>query len=162
MIFNVSIIFCLLADGYPATAGTCSAVIRSCDGSRWREQLDLLQEMRRRGLQPNAAALNAAVCRCSEAGQWRSALQLMSNMWERGLQPDVAQLNIFWPLKPRNYCNFHVSQLSMACTCATVVLHMWFFVASFSFTHFFFSHQGQRFSRSDLCLWKMRRIRGGE
>eukprot|EP00435_Cladocopium_sp_Y103_P013343 s895_g3.t1 len=79
----------MLQDGHPPTADTCNAAIRSCDGSRWREQLALLQEMRRRGLQPNAAALNAAVCRCSEAGQWRSALQLMSSMWERGFQPDA-------------------------------------------------------------------------
>ncbi|CAL1134389.1 unnamed protein product [Cladocopium goreaui] len=79
----------MLQDGHPPTADTCNAAIRSCDGPRWREQLELLQEMRRRGLQPNATALNAAVCRSSEAGQWRCALQLMSSMWERGFQPDA-------------------------------------------------------------------------
>ena len=35
------------ADGYPPTADTCSAAIRSCDTARWREQLQLLEEMRR-------------------------------------------------------------------------------------------------------------------
>ena len=33
-------------DGYPPTADTCSAAIRSCDAARWREQLQLLEEMR--------------------------------------------------------------------------------------------------------------------
>lgn len=37
----------LVADGHPPTADTCNAAIRSCDGPRWREQLELLQEMRR-------------------------------------------------------------------------------------------------------------------
>lgn len=35
------------ADGHPPTADTCNAAIRSCDPPRWREQLELLQEMRR-------------------------------------------------------------------------------------------------------------------
>ena len=65
-------------------------IFHICHGHPWTNSGTSHEIMvRRRGLQPNAAALNAAVCRCSAADQWRSALELMSSMWERGFQPDV-------------------------------------------------------------------------
>ncbi|CAK9051556.1 Pentatricopeptide repeat-containing protein 10 [Durusdinium trenchii] len=79
----------MLQGGVAATSSTCNAVVRSSrDGAAWKKQLQLLEEMRFRNLQPDAAALNAAASACSQAGEWRSALEMMSSMWQRALQPD--------------------------------------------------------------------------
>ena len=55
----------------------------------WEHALGLLEEMQRRGLQPNVITWNAAISACEKGAQWERALGMLEEMQRRGVQPDV-------------------------------------------------------------------------
>ena len=55
----------------------------------WERALELLEEMRERGLKPNVISCNAAMSACAKVGKWERAVELLEKMKERGLKPDV-------------------------------------------------------------------------
>ena len=55
----------------------------------WERALELLEEMRERGLKPDVISCSAAISACEKGGKWQSAVELLEEMRERGLKPDV-------------------------------------------------------------------------
>jgi len=47
--------------------------------------LELLSEMKARGLQPDVISYNAAISACEKGLQWEKTLELLSEMNSRGL-----------------------------------------------------------------------------
>lgn len=52
----------------------------SCCQRRWREALEVLEQMRRRGLEPNFIIYSAAIAACEKGEEWQMALQLLDRL----------------------------------------------------------------------------------
>lgn len=65
------------------------SVTASQIGTQWAKALQLLREMKARGLQPTVTSYTAIIAACEKGQQWEKALQLLDEMRTQGLHPDV-------------------------------------------------------------------------
>ena len=73
-----------------------SACARASNGARWRDGIQLLNEMRESALRsnstdeaPDVVAYTAAIAGCSEAGEYTHAMKLIQTMRREGIMPNV-------------------------------------------------------------------------
>ena len=67
-----------------------SSAINACAKTKQPQRaVDLLSEMSRLGLQPNAVAYNAAISACEKVSKWEVALKLLDKMRDRGVQANT-------------------------------------------------------------------------
>lgn len=76
------------ADDVQPDVVSYTAAISAC-GTEWRTALELLAEMRGKGVAPNSFTFNAVMTACDRGGQWRMALALFEKMRAAGVAPDV-------------------------------------------------------------------------
>lgn len=72
---------------FQATLAGCARM------GRWRECIVTLDQMRKSGLQPRAAAYNSVITACGRGGEWQRAIAILKQMSSRGATPDVITLN---------------------------------------------------------------------
>ena len=71
-----------------------SAAISACEKAAQCERaLEILDEMKRRGVAPNVFSYSAAISACEKGGRWERALALLAEMRTRGVAPDVIVYN---------------------------------------------------------------------
>ncbi|KAG5178131.1 hypothetical protein JKP88DRAFT_350398 [Tribonema minus] len=63
---------------YTSAMDACAAT------GRWQEGIELLDEMRSKGLQPNERTYRAAIAACGKGGQWQRVLDLLASMRSKG------------------------------------------------------------------------------
>ena len=67
-----------------------SATISVCEKSRqWKRALELLEEMKSRGIEPDVVSYNAAISACEKGKQWERTLELLEEMKGCNVEPDV-------------------------------------------------------------------------
>jgi pentatricopeptide repeat protein len=73
---------------------TYNATISACEkGGQWETAVDLLAEMRARGIEPDVITYSATISACEKGGQWEKAVELFEEMRARGIVPNVITYN---------------------------------------------------------------------
>lgn len=60
---------------------------------RWERALELLDEMKRSGLNPDVYSYSAAISACEKDKQWEKALEIFEKMQIQNVNPDVVAFN---------------------------------------------------------------------
>ena len=81
-----SVLRLMLITEHVSSQSFCAALEALSANRRWREALALLDEMKRRGLQPNSFCYSAVISACVSSGQPLHSLKLLKEMRQRNLR----------------------------------------------------------------------------